>query len=139
MIEEPQEERTLSFTVRDRTSNEPIWQQASGPWQGTSRAVPKPPPQEHSRLAPKAKAAPEQERSPWTNWAAHFQETSAESSDTRRVAQAREQERPVNPKQSPRLRARLRITSDLGRPLHETFRDSPSPPKNSFCVSYRSS
>ena len=75
VIEEPQEERTLSFTVRDRTSNDPTWQQEPDPWQGTSRAVPKPPPQEHSRLAPKAKAAPEQERSPWTNWAAHAQET----------------------------------------------------------------
>ena len=66
-IGEPQEERTLSFMVRERTSNDPIWQQESDPWQGTSRAVPKPPPQEHARLAPKAKAAPEQERSPWTN------------------------------------------------------------------------
>ena len=72
-IEEPQEERVLSFMVRERISNDPIWQQGSDPWQGTSRAVPKPPPQEHARLAPKAKAAPEQERSPWTNWAAHVQ------------------------------------------------------------------
>ena len=78
VIEEPQEERTLSFTVRDRIPNDPIWQQETDPWQGTSRAVPKPPPQAHSRLAPKAKAAPEQERSPWTNWAAHVQEASAE-------------------------------------------------------------
>ena len=70
-MEEPQEERVLSFTVRERASNDLIWQQESDPWQGTSRAVPKPPPQEHARLAPKAKAAPEQERSPWTNWAAH--------------------------------------------------------------------
>ena len=121
VIEEPQEERTLSFMVRDRTSNDPIWQQESDPWQGTPRAVPKPPPQEHSRLAPKAKAAPEQERSPWTNRAAHAQETSAESSDTSRVAQASEQGSPVNPQQPPRLRARLRITSDLGRPLHERY------------------
>ena len=68
--------------VRDRISNDPIWQQESDPWQGTPRAVLKPPLQEHSRLAPKAKAAPEQERSPWTNWAAHAQETSAESPDT---------------------------------------------------------
>ena len=57
--------------------------------------------------------------------------TSAEPSDTSRVAQASEQESPVNPQQPPRLRARLRITSDLGRPFHETFRDSPSPPRNS--------
>ena len=64
VIEELQEERTLSFTVRDRTSNDPIWQEKFDPWQGTSRAVPKPPPQGHSRLAPKAKAAPEKERSP---------------------------------------------------------------------------
>ena len=119
------EERTLSFMVRDRTPNrppdDPIWRQETDPWQGTARAIPKPPPQEHSRLAPKAKAAPEQERSPWTNWASHVQETSAESSDTSRVAQASAQKSPVNPQQPPRLRARLRITSDLGRPLHETF------------------
>ena len=37
----------------------------------------------------------------------------------------------MNPQQPPRLRARLRITSDLGRPLHETYRDSPSLPRNS--------
>ena len=117
--------------MRERTSNDPIWQQESDPWQGTSRAVPKPPPQEHARLAPKAKAAPEQERSPWTNWAAHVQETRAEPSDTSRVAQASEQESPVNPQQPPRLWARLTITSDLGRPLHETYRVSPSPPRNS--------
>ena len=91
-IEEPQEERVLFFMVRERASNDPAWQQESDPWQGTSRAVPKPPPQEHARLAPKAKAAPEQESPPWTNWAAHVQETSAESSDISRVAQASEQE-----------------------------------------------
>ena len=56
---------------------------------------------------------------------------SAEPSDTSRVAQASEKESLVNPQQPPRLRARLRITSDLGRPLHETFRDSPSPPRTS--------
>ena len=131
VVEEPQEERTLSFMVRDRTSNDPVWQQESDPWQGTSRAVPKPPLQEHPRLAPKAKAAPEQERSPWTNWAAHAQETSAESSDTSRVAQASEPGSPVNPQQPPRLWARQRITSDRGRLLRETYRDSPSPPRNS--------
>ena len=59
------EERTLSFMIRDRTPNQspddPIWQQEADPWQGTARAVPKPPPPEASqRLAPKAKAAPEQ-------------------------------------------------------------------------------
>ena len=45
VIEEPQEERTLYFMVRDRTSNDRIWQQESDPWswQGTSRADPKPP------------------------------------------------------------------------------------------------
>ena len=129
------EERTLSFMVRDRTPNpppdDPIWQQETDPWQGTARAIPKPPPQEHSRLAPKAKAAPEQQRSSsvWTNWAATVQ-TSAESSDTSRVAQASEQAIPTNPQQPPRLRPRLRITSDLGPPLQEIFRDSPSPPRN---------
>ena len=56
---------------------------------------------------------------------------SAESSDTSRIAQASEQGSLVNPQQPPRLRPRLRITSDLGRPLHEMFRDSPSPPRNS--------
>ena len=71
VVEEPLEERVLSFMVRERTSNDPIWHQECDPWQGTSRAAPKLPPQEHARLAPKAKAAPEQERSPWTNWAAH--------------------------------------------------------------------
>ena len=63
-IEEPPEEHVLSFMARERTSNDPIWQQESDPWQGTSGAVPKPPPQEHARMAPEAKAAPEQERSP---------------------------------------------------------------------------
>ena len=48
------------------------------------------------------------------NRAAHAQETSAESSDTSRVAQASEQGSPVKPQQPPRLRARQRITSDLG-------------------------
>ena len=48
-----------------------------------------------------------------------------------RVAQASEQGSPVNPQQPPRLRPRLRITSDLGRPLHERFRGSPSPPRSS--------
>ena len=48
VIEETPEERTLSFMVRDRTpnqstSNDPIWQQESDPWKGTTRAVPKPP------------------------------------------------------------------------------------------------
>ena len=135
VIEEPPEERTLYFMVRDRipnqsTSNDPIWQQESDPWQGTTRAVPKPPPQEHSRLAPKAKAAPEQESSPWTNWAAHVQETSAESSDTSRVAQASEQESLVNPQQPPRLRPRLGSTSDLGRPFHEISEDTLALPRN---------
>ena len=37
----------------------------------------------------------------------------------------------MNPQQPPRLRARLRITSDLGRPLRESYWDSPSPPRNS--------
>ena len=75
VIEEPQEERTLYLSwLRDRIPNDLIWQQEFDPWQGTSRAVPKPPPQEHSRLAPKVKAAPEPERSPWTNWAAHAQD-----------------------------------------------------------------
>ena len=129
------EERTLSFMVRDRTPNrpsdDPIWQQESDPWQGTTRATPKPPPQEHSRLAPKAKAAPEQARSSsvWTNWAATAQ-TNAESPDTSRAAQPSEQASPVNPTQPPRLRPRLRITSDLGRPLHEQYAESPSPPRN---------
>ena len=91
----------------------------------------KPPPQEHSRLAPKAKAAPEQQRSSsvWTNWAATVQ-TSAESSDTSRVAQASEQAIPTNPQQPPRLRPRLRITSDLGPPLDALHAESPSPPRN---------
>ena len=37
----------------------------------------------------------------------------------------------VNPQQPPRLRARLRITGDLGRLLRERYRDSPSLPRNS--------
>ena len=59
-----------------------------------------------------------------------MRETCAESSDTSRIAQASDQESPIHPPQPPRLRSRLRITSDLGRPLHETFRDSLSPPRN---------
>ena len=110
--------------VRDRTpdqpaSNDPIWQQEPDPWQGTTRAVPKRPPSELSRFAPKAKDAPEHGPSPWTHWAAHVQETSAESPDASRVAQASDQESNMHPPQ-PRLRPRLRITSDLGRHLHVT-------------------
>ena len=63
------------------------------------------------------------------HWAATAQ-TNAESSDTSRAAQPSEQASPVNPTQPPRLRPRLRITSDLGRPLHEQYAESPSPPRN---------
>ena len=123
---EEQGNHTLTFMVRERTAsrqgqNDPIWQQETDPWQGTARAVPKPPPAEHARLAPKAKAAPEHERSPWTNWAAHIEPVSAESSDTSRIAQASIQDSPASPPQPPRQR--LRIRSDLSPSLSE----SPSP------------
>ena len=126
VVREGQDDHTLTFMVRERATSQPsqsdpIWQQETDPWQGTNRAVPKPPPAEHVRLAPKAKAAPEHERSPWTNWAAHTEYTSAESSDTSRIAQASMQESPVSLPQPPRLR--LRIRSDLSPSLSE----SPSP------------